>query len=216
MAKTTYSDESFDEIERFEPRSKKHKSKRNKKRNRRSEILSTFIYILVALGIVLLVHQFLFAPVSVDGESMMPTLRNRDRIILNKIEKIDRFDIVVFPGPDDPSRLYIKRIIGMPGDEILMQEDTLYINGKAVNEPYLDVYKSKLEKDQLLTGDFTLMGKTGVSKVPEGEYFVMGDNRSNSKDSRIFGFVHADKIDGTAELRIWPLNDFGFIKDRKN
>ena len=67
----------------------------------------------------------------------------------------------------------------------------------------------------MLTGDFTLMGKTGESKVPEGEYFVMGDNRSNSKDSRIFGFVHADKIAGTAEFRIWPLTDFGFIKARE-
>lgn len=216
MSKTNYSDDSFDEVERFEPRSKKHKSKRKKKKSRRSEIVSTFIYVLVALGIVLLVHQFLFAPVSVDGESMMPTLKNRDRIILNKFEKVDRFDIVVFPGPDDPSRLYIKRVIGLPGDEIIMQDDTLYINGKSVNEPYLDVFKSKLADNQLLTGDFTLMAKTGVSKVPAGEYFVMGDNRSNSKDSRIFGFVHGDQIDGTAEFRIWPLNDFGFIKDRKN
>ena len=220
MAKTNYSDTSFDEIENFEPRSRKYPSKqsgKNKKgkKNKRNEIVSTFGYIIVALVIALLVRQFLFAPVSVDGESMMPTLKDGDRIVLNKFEKIDRFDIVVFPGPDDPSRLYIKRVIGLPGDEITIQDDILYINGKKVDEPYLDVFKAKLKENQLLTGDFTLMGKTGESKVPEGEYFVMGDNRSNSKDSRIFGFVHADKIDGTAEFRIWPLTDFGFIKARE-
>lgn len=216
MSRTNYSDGRDESAEIFEPRSKAHHSKTRKKRSKKgkkNEILSTFVYIVVALAICLLIRQFLFAPVSVDGESMMPTLENHDRLILNKIKKVDRFDIIVFPAPDAPDKEYIKRVIGLPGDEISMQDDVLYLNGKAVQEPYLDQYKKKLkEKGQLLTGDFTLMGKTGVAKVPENEYFVMGDNRGNSKVSRIFGFVHIDTISGTTDLRIWPFTHFGTLK----
>ena len=188
--------------------------KMNGKSNSRGfirELFSTLITLAVALTVVLLLRTFIFSPVIVKGESMSPTLANSDRILLLKMEKVKRFSIVTFPAPDDPSQNYVKRVIGLPGDSISYKNDVLGINGKAYEEPYLDEYKAQLPERTLLTNDFTLEQITGDEVVPEGEYLVLGDNRQNSKDSRMIGYIKADDIQGVADYRIWPIKTFGRI-----
>ena len=216
MSKINFSDGQNQPETSFEPRKSRHTSpsqKRKENKSRGSEFLSTLLYFVVALIIFLLIRYFLFAPVSVDGESMVPTLEDRDRLILNKIDTIDRFDVVVFTAPDDPEKQYIKRIIGLPGDTIRYQDDALYINGEKVEEEYLKSSVEEMSTGGNFTEDFSLASKTGEETVPEDSYFVMGDNRQNSKDSRVFGFVDATTVSGTALLRIWPLEEFGTIEN---
>src|SRR5699024_585294 len=116
---------------------------------------------------------------------------------------IDRFDIVVFKATKEKD--YIKRVIGLPGDRIEYKNDQLYINGKQYKEPYLDKEKKGISVG-LLTQDFNIktLPATHSEVVPKGHYFVLGDNRRNSEDSRIIGFVSKDAIIGKASLVFWP------------
>jgi len=175
------------------------------------EALNLVLSVAIAFVLFIVIRTYLFYPFQVVGDSMVPTLETGDRLILNKLAEIDRFDIVVFPALDGTDEEYVKRIIGLPGDEITYFQDELYINGEKVEEHYLEELKEG--SDQALTGDFTLFSLTGEATVPEDMYFVLGDNRSVSKDSRVFGFVPAAQMEGTAELRLWPLNKIGIIDD---
>ena len=183
----------------------------DEKINRRNEVISVFKSILLAVIIVTLLRQFVFTPTTVRGESMLPTLEDGNRVILSKMATIDRFDEVVFHATDSNDN-YVKRVIGLPGDTIEMKNDILYINGEAHDEPYLEEFKKDLDNREQLTEDFTLKNLTGEQKVPKGHMFVLGDNRFNSKDSRIFGFVPMDRIIGEVKLRVWPIKDIGFAK----
>lgn len=160
--------------------------------------------LLIALFCAGLIRYFLFAPIVVDGESMMPTLHNHDRLIINKVAydigKPHRFDIIVFHAT--PTKDFIKRVIGLPGDQIKYRNDTLYVNGKALPEPYLKAYKKKVQGN--LTYNFS-------TTVPKGDLFVMGDNRRYSKDSRIIGPVPIKKVVGKVDLQFWPLSDFHIV-----
>ncbi|MFC7392532.1 signal peptidase I [Scopulibacillus cellulosilyticus] len=161
--------------------------------------------VLVAVILAFLVRYFLFAHVVVEGHSMMPTLHNRDHMIISKISykiwKPHRFDIIVFHATEKSD--YIKRVIGLPGDIIQCKNDNLFVNGKKMDEPYLRPLKKVTEGP--LTYDFTV-------KVPKGTVFVLGDNRHNSRDSRIIGPIPINKIVGKAELTFWPLSDFRIAK----
>lgn len=169
--------------------------------------------LLIAFGLAAIIRVFLFTPIVVDGESMMPTLENGDRMIVNKIGytvgKPDRFDIVVFHAPEQKD--YIKRVIGLPGDTVEYRNDILYVNGKQLPEPYLEQYKAEVV-DSPLTEDFTLEQKIQSTTVPEGHVFVLGDNRRKSKDSRHIGAVAIDEIIGNTSIVFWPIKDFGFVK----
>lgn len=176
------------------------------------EIASTLVYILVITGIFLLIQHFFFVLVSVDGQSMYPTLEHNDRLVLNKVSDIERFDIVVFPAPDEPDKQYIKRVIGVPGDEVEYREDVLYLNGKQVDEPYLEHYQEGEFFSTYVTGNFDLESLVGTPTVPKGHYFVLGDNRLNSRDSRSFGFIDEETITGETSFQVWPLSEFGFIE----
>ncbi|MEX3745541.1 signal peptidase I [Lysinibacillus xylanilyticus] len=162
-----------------------------------------------ALMLTFVIKQFLFTPVLVKGASMMPTLEDHDRVIVNKIgptlQSYDRFDIVVIEMNEETN--YIKRIIGLPGDKIEYKDDQLYINGEKYNEPYLDQYKNELKDTGTLTYDFTLDQNLGETTVPEGYYFVLGDNRRVSNDSRNpeVGFISEEQIMGTTNIICWPM-----------
>ena len=168
------------------------------------EIGKTVLWFLILGAILIGLRHFVFTPVVVKGDSMDPTLIDGERVIALKNTEIKRFDIVTFPAPDDPGKNYIKRVIGLPGDTIEYKNDELYINGKEYEEPYLD-------DDQPLTSDFTLNDLFGAEKVPEGELFVLGDNRRISKDSRIIGMIKEKNIMADVKFVFWPLDRFGTV-----
>ncbi|GGF15806.1 signal peptidase I [Halobacillus andaensis] len=165
-----------------------------------------FKAVLIAVLIAFVFKTYLFASYIVDGESMEPTLYDGNLLMVNKIaydiRDIDRTDVIVFHA--NPEEDYVKRVIGLPGDEISFENDILYINGEAVAEPYLDQLRPN--DGEVFTEDFTLEEVTGETVVPEGELFVMGDNRRDSLDSRSFGFVSIEQIVGEVDMRYWPFS----------
>ncbi|MCA1064007.1 signal peptidase I [Rossellomorea aquimaris] len=163
----------------------------------------------IALMVVLVVRTFLYTPIMVKGSSMNATLQDQERMIVSKLGDIERFDILVFHANEEQD--YIKRVIGLPGDKIEYKDDTLYVNGKAYDEPYLDKQKKEVAGD--LTMPFTLED-TAVSQstVPEGHLFVMGDNRRDSKDSRHIGAVPMEEVIGTTNVVFYPLKDMRIVK----
>ncbi|MBM7646822.1 signal peptidase I [Scopulibacillus daqui] len=184
-------------------------SKKSKKR----ELYQWTAALIIAVAIASLVRGFLFTNYLVEGKSMMPNLQDGNRLIVNKIDykmsKPHRFDVIIFHATKTED--YVKRVIGLPGDKIAYKNDTLYVNEKPVPEPYLKEKKDELAAGQL-TEDFTLKGYTGVTTVPKGKLWVMGDNRQDSVDSRRFGFIDMNQVVGKAVLRYWPLSEFGSIK----
>lgn len=166
----------------------------------------------IAIIIAVIIRSFIFTNYVVEGESMMPTLQNGNRLIVNKIDyeisKPKRFDILIFHAT--PTEDYVKRVIGLPGDTIQFKNDVLYVNGNPIKEPFLNQYEH--DKTELINGkltqNFTLQGVTGKTKVPKGELFVMGDNRNHSSDSRVIGFVKESKVVGKVSLRYWPFSEF--------
>ncbi len=164
------------------------------------EYIPYFIIIIV----VLLIKQFVITPVVVSGDSMHSTLHDKDIMILNRLYKpkdIKRYDIIVIRYKN---KNIIKRVIGLPGDMVECVDNTLYINGKAIKEDYLD--------PGTVTEDFSLQDLFDVDVVPENSYFVLGDNRSVSLDSRSIGFIESKNIKGKATLTIFPFDRIGLKK----
>ena len=180
----------------------------------KSELWEWSKALLIAFGLAAIIRFFFFAPIVVDGESMMPTLENGDRMIVNKFEydigEAERFDIVVFHTEGEKD--FIKRIIGLPGDHVAYENDQLYINGEPVAEPYLKELKANTEGK--LTEDFTLeeVTENNVSVIPEGYVFVLGDNRRASKDSRYIGLVPMEEIVGSTRVVFWPFGEAGLVR----
>ncbi|HWF06851.1 MAG TPA: signal peptidase I [Bryobacteraceae bacterium] len=161
------------------------------------------IAISVVLAIVLIV--FIYQPVKVEGTSMMPGLTDQERIFINKYTyklgagSIAREDLVVFHYPNDPSQSYIKRVIGLPGDTVQIKEGTVYVNGTKLDEPYVPAeYRDRVSKKKEV--------------VPADDYFVLGDHRSSSNDSRVWGFVDRKEIYGKAVFVYWPLDRIGRVR----
>jgi len=161
--------------------------------------------VLIGMLILSIILPLIFVSYVVDGESMEPTLHDGNMLMVNKVaydlKKVDRFDVVVFHKSEKED--YVKRVIGLPGDEIEYKNDKLYINGEFIEEEYLETYKQNHD-DSLYTEDFNLQEVTGKQEVPENSLFVMGDNRTNSLDSRSFGFVTIDKLVGKVDVKYWP------------
>ncbi|GAF40769.1 signal peptidase i [Agrilactobacillus composti DSM 18527 = JCM 14202] len=171
--------------------------------------LELVVLVLVFAGIGKLLMAFVFANEQVEGPSMQPTFESGDRIIANRHSSINRGDIVILKAPDEPGAFYIKRVVGMPGENIASKNDTMYINGKKLKEPYLNAYKKKLPAGTLYTNDFTYQGLFNKGNyIPKDQYFVMGDHRNVSKDSRMLGTIKKSDIIGVVKLRYWPLNKF--------
>lgn len=171
------------------------------------EIFSTILYILVVLAITYLVITFVGQRTQVQGASMEPTLSDNDNLIVDKIsyrfKDPQRYDIIVFPFLYEEDTYYIKRIIGMPGETVYIDDEgTIYIDGEVLMENY----------------GREIMVSAGRASEPitlgEDEYFVLGDNRNNSSDSRdpSVGNIHRDKIIGKTWVRIWPLSKFGILR----
>ena len=165
--------------------------------NKIKEIIPYLIIILV----VVLIRTFIITPIRVDGMSMYSTLNDGDILFLEKYDKnFKRYDIVVFKNGKD--RL-IKRVIGLPGDQIEYKNNKLYINGNYEEEKFLT--------NNQKTFDFNIKD-IGYKRIPKGYYCVLGDNRTNSTDSRILGLIKKDRIQGKANFTVLPLSKFGRIE----
>lgn len=186
-----------------------------------------FILFFVVLG---LLRLFVLQPVSVDGHSMDPTLADGERLIVLKTSSIDRFDIVVAKEKEgNKTKEIVKRVVGLPGDTITYKDDTLYVNGKKTDEPYLDKYKKAFDDDELQdiysyntlfqqlaeSSDAFTTAKDGSTeftvKVPKDQYFLLGDDRIVSKDSREVGTFKKSAIVGEVKFRFWPLSKIGSV-----
>ncbi len=173
------------------------------------EMISTLLYLLAVLCLTWLVIHFVGQRTEVEGASMETTLSDGDNLIVDKISyrfrDPQRFDIIVFPFQYKENTYYIKRIIGLPGETVQIDEQgNIYINGEKLEESY---GREIIRPENI-----------GIAAEPivlgEDEYFVMGDNRNNSTDSRteIVGNIHRDEIIGRAWIRIWPFSKFGVLK----
>ncbi|MBR3198514.1 MAG: signal peptidase I [Bacilli bacterium] len=154
-------------------------------------------YIIIVI-IVVLFRSFIMTPVEVEGQSMYSTLKNGEILILKKYDKnYKRFDVIVFKNEKDK---LIKRVIGLPGESVEYKDNKLYINGKYVKEKFL--------KNDQQTYDFSLE-ELGYKKIPKNYYFVLGDNRTNSTDSRIIGLINSKQITGKSDFIIFPFTKIG-------
>lgn len=169
----------------------------------KKEIMEWIIVIEVAVILAVVLNMFIIVNAIVPTASMETTIMTGDRLFGNRLaynkEDPKRGDIVIFKFPDDEKQLFIKRIIGMPGDTLEMIDGVVYINGETIDEPYLAT---------IPYGDY------GPITVPDGAYFMMGDNRNNSADSRYWQqpFVYRDKILGKAVFCYFPFSEFGKIE----
>jgi len=159
--------------------------------------------LIISLAISAFIIIFLYQPVKVEGTSMMPSLEDQERIFVNKfvyrLEPIERGDIVVFRYPYDPSKSYIKRVIAMAGDHVRIDSGQVYVNGEALIETYVPPeYADKRSYPDTV--------------VPENDYFVLGDHRSMSDDSRRFGPVNQSFIYGKAVFGYWPMDKVGRVR----
>ncbi|WP_436855283.1 signal peptidase I [Staphylococcus caeli] len=185
----------------------------------RKEIVEWIISIAVAVALVALIVNFVAKPYTVKGDSMDPTLKDGERVIVNlfsqKFKGLEKGNVIVFHATKEND--YVKRIIGTPGDNVQYKDDQLFVNGKKVKEPYLD-YNEKHKQVNYITGSFKtkdLNQVDGKNKIPKGKLLVLGDNREVSKDSRSFGLIDEDQVVGKVSFSFWPLNEmkFGFNPD---
>jgi signal peptidase I len=159
--------------------------------------------LIISLGISAFIIVFLYQPVKVEGTSMMPSLDDQERIFINKfvyrLEPIQRGDIVVFRYPRDPAKSFIKRVIGVAGDHVRIEDGKVYLNGKILAEDYVPrAYEDERSYPEVV--------------VPSDSYFVLGDHRSLSNDSRDFGPVDASYIYGKAVFGYWPVEKVGRLR----
>jgi signal peptidase I len=159
--------------------------------------------ILLAFAIAIFIVIFVIQPVKVEGTSMQPRLVDQERIFVNRFiyrfQDIHRGDVVVFWYPRDRSKSFIKRVLGVPGDQVEIRSGTVYVNGARVDEPYLNPAFRDIKSCQPVL-------------VPPGHYFVLGDHRNSSNDSRSWGFVAHDLIYGKAVFSYWPVSRVGLVE----
>ncbi len=197
-------DSEDDDSEKSEADEENGGKERDKNYNIVRDLFSLIIYIGIVIIICFLIITFVGQRTTVKGDSMLPTLTNKDNLWIDKLtyrfHDPKRFDIIVFPYNDD--EFYIKRIIGLPGETVQIRDGHVYINGELLDDPYGD----------------TAMNDSGIVASPvllkEDQYFVLGDNRNRSHDSRSadVGFISKDRITGKAVFRLTPFKKFGKIK----
>lgn len=188
-------------------------------------------FFLLFLTVFLLSRWFIWFPVTVEGHSMDPTLANKEKLIVIKTADINRFDMVVANEVENGAKKQIvKRVIGLPGDTITYKNDKLFVNGKETKETYLADYQQRYQKDKLqktyaynsyfqslaqASNAFTqdTSGNTNFTvKVPQGHYYLLGDDRIVSKDSRSVGTFKKETIVGEVKFRYWPFTEIGLLK----
>lgn len=185
------------------------------------EIIEWIKAIIFAIVLVFILKTFLFSPFLVVGESMKPNFENGERVIVNlltyRFNEPEAGDVVVLNIPEEERR-FIKRIVGVPGDKVALVGDQLYINDQLVEEPYLsEAISESMARGEIYNGvgDWYNFPNSLVEGdiVPEGYYFVLGDNRSDSTDSRRIGFRKKEDIIGRVDVIMWPFNKISLVND---
>jgi signal peptidase I len=188
----------------FQPRSSDRPDSSAKTPARTAPVLAVWLRdLIISLAISAFIIVFLYQPVKVEGTSMMPSLDDQERIFVNKFvyrwEPIERGDIVVFRYPRDPSKSYIKRVVGVPGDHIRIDSGQVYVNGDPIEEDYVPpAYADERSYPEIV--------------VPARSYYMLGDHRSMSNDSREFGPVKEGYIFGKAVFGYWPVDKLGRLR----
>lgn len=159
------------------------------------KLLKNLMPYLVVVIVVVLIRTFIITPVRVNGNSMYPTLKGNEIMLLNKLGTPDRFDIIVLKVPEEADEL-IKRVVALPGETIEIKNSKIYINDEVIEDPY--GYGNTYSIDKLELGD--------------DEYYVLGDNRGVSLDSRVFGKIMKNEIKGTTNFIMYPFNKIGKVK----
>lgn len=209
-------------------------------------VLEYAFFLIPVIVVSLLLQNFVISTFKVSGDSMSPTLQHGQSMMMYRLGTPNRFDVVVVESPDEVyereengelkkdlfgnsiRRLYIKRIIGMPGDTLAYRDNELYINGEKYEEPYLNSYRQQIAGQYMADSTLedymvyarmvipmlpqentTLVEKDGIKVIPEGFYFVLGDNRLYSKDSQEYGLVNKKLIKGVVIARFYPLDKMG-------
>lgn len=207
----------------------------NETKEKSKQIYEFLRYVIVFFAIFVLCNflltKYLIVKCSVSGISMQPTFENQEKVIADRNSELKRNEVVILKAPDERNSFYIKRIIGLPGDTITAKDNKIYVNGKKINQDFLkpgfkltdnedgfygtkysytenfsirSLAKTKEYKNIYSSAQLKKMKKT--NEVPKGSYFVMGDHRSVSKDSRYIGAIPRNKIQGVVKYRYWPLN----------
>ena len=193
-------------------------------------VLDIVIIWAVLMGIFFLLFRFVLSNDTVSGPSMQPSFENGQRLISVRHAQIKRGEVVIVKAPDEPGALYIKRVIGMPGEKIVSKNNQIYINNKKLSQPWLTQGKKMIDAGSdtfySATQNFTMKSLARsrqfqqyytksqlnfinkYNRIPKETYFVMGDHRSVSKDSRYIGTIKRKNVVGVVKLRYWPLNEF--------
>lgn len=186
------------------------------KTNWKKELFDWIVAIVLAVAVALVVRNFVFTLVKVQGASMEPSLHENDRLFVNRLFYTpEKGDIVIFTPASDPKRPYVKRVIATEGDTVYIdeKEGKVYVNGELLDEPYINEKTHTVGsyiRNLMLAGKY---GKDSPIVVPAGHIFAMGDNRNHSKDSREIGPVPVEEIMGGAVFRFWPLDSIGTVHD---
>lgn len=175
--------------------------------NLKNNIVELIEFIAIVFAILMIIRVFVAEPHRVSGSSMVPNFHDADYIITNKLagrlSTPVRGEVVILHDPLDQSKVFIKRIVGLPAETIKISDGKVYINNQLLEEPYLS--------QDVITRGQNFLHEGDVQTIPEGNYFVMGDNRGNSSDSRDWGFLNKNLIIGQAFLRYWPLDKIMLI-----
>lgn len=170
--------------------------------------LDVFEVIVFAIGIFFFIYLLIMRPHKIDGQSMMPNFPDSEYLLTEKVSYYlrnpERGDVVVFTPPVTDLDEYIKRVIGLPGETVMIKDCRVYINGKQLNETYLD--------NTVCTNSGNFLQEGYEYRIPEGEYIVMGDNRPNSSDSRYWGTVTKKAMSGRAWVIYWPIKLAGSVQ----
>ncbi|MGQ8871740.1 signal peptidase I [Paenibacillus amylolyticus] len=189
--------------------------KNNRSKKAKNEIVEWLKAIVIALVLVILIRWLLFKPFVVDGPSMQPNFSTGERVIVNEIlydiREPKRGEVIVFHVPSE-GRDFIKRVIAVEGDTVQVQGDTVTVNGQKVNETYI---QGAIDAAEATGGTYNVKDFPNEQfpdgKVPPGHVFVMGDNRPNSTDSRMIGYVSLKDIIGRADVIFWPIGEIKWI-----
>lgn len=187
-----------------------YKQKRNVQKQTSKEPQSWLVNVLLVVFLVgLLFFLFAFQKHTVDGISMDPTLKDGDRIVIRKTKELQRYELITFEPKDQPGKSFVKRVIGLPGDHIKVEENTLYLNSDRSFENQGELPDGTLKVSIAYEVQYVL---SGLTEIPEDHYFVLGDNREKSNDSRSFGLISKDQIEGVVVFRYFPFSSFGSVR----